>query len=106
MSKPKRILMVEDSAFQRKCLRIQLEAQGYEVVEAESGEQGELELRKEMPDAVLLDWDLPDIQGPELLRRWSRDPELRWIPVLMVTSHNDPESVLLALDSGAVDFLK
>jgi two-component system, cell cycle response regulator len=101
-----RILLVEDSAFQRKCLRLQLEAQSYEVREAATGEEAELEMHRSLPDAVLLDWDLPDIQGPELLLRWSRDPDLRWIPVLMVTSHGDPESLLHALDSGAVDFLR
>lgn len=100
-----RILLVEDSPFQRKYLRLQLEGQGYLVLEAATGEQAEAQMRSAPPDAVLLDWELPDIEGPQLLRRWGGDPQLRWVPVLMVTTHKDSASLIQALDSGAVDFL-
>jgi diguanylate cyclase (GGDEF)-like protein len=79
---------------------------GYDVVEAADGASAQALLEAGGIDAVVLDWELPDVNGPELLARWARDATLRWVPVLMITSHSEPERIRHALDLGAVDFLR
>lgn len=100
------ILVVEDSLVQRLSLRLLLDGYGYEVSEAATGAEADAAMRTAPPDAVLLDWELPDATGPELLARWVADSELRWIPVLMLTGHDQAEKVRDALDAGAADFLR
>jgi len=99
------ILIVEDAPTQRALLRFQLQSHGYGVVEAKCGEEARKLIETERIDAVLLDWELPDVEGITLLEEWTKDPELRWIPVLMVTAHGDANKLIRALDLGAVDFV-
>lgn len=103
---PKTVLIVEDSAAQRALLRRSLEQANYRVLEAASAQEAQDLALKTSPDAVLLGWDLPDSDGPEVLRRWKAHGELQWIPVLMLTSHTEPEKIHEALECGAVDFLR
>jgi len=63
-----RILLVEDSLSQRELMRDYIEGQGYEVQSAATGREAIDAVATEVPDAVLLDWELPDFQGPDLVR--------------------------------------
>ncbi len=103
--RPHTIFVVDDSRITRAVLRELLEAHGYRVEEAGSGVEARVKIGQVAPDAVLLDWELPDETGPELIKRWAADAELKWIPVLMFTSHKEPERIEYALDAGAVDFV-
>ena len=80
------ILVVEDNEKNRKLVRDVLTFKGYEVVEAETGEDGVRLARERVPKLVLMDIQLPGIDGIEALRRIRADETTRAIPVLAVTA--------------------
>ena len=81
-----RILVVEDNERNLKLVRDVLEYAGYDVIAASSGEQGVALARERMPDLVLMDLQLPEMDGTEALRRLRDDPLTRAIPVVAVTA--------------------
>jgi len=95
-------LIIDDEVQIRRLLSIVLEAEGYRVLEAESGRQGLSDVALRRPDVVLLDLGLPDIDGMDLLKRlreWSR------VPVLILSVRGGPEDKVAAMDSGADDYV-
>ena len=83
----KRILVVEDQDDNRRILRDLLTASGYELVEAVDGEQGLTAAEQERPDLILMDIQLPGIDGYEVTRRIKANEALRNIPIIAVTSY-------------------
>jgi two-component system cell cycle response regulator DivK len=83
----RRILVVEDNDDNRRILHDLLTHAGYEVVEAVTGSAGVLAAHRERPDLILMDVQLPDIDGYETTRLLKADPELSKIPVIAVTSY-------------------
>jgi two-component system cell cycle response regulator DivK len=83
----KRILVVEDQDDNRQIIRDLLSATDYEIMEAESGEQALEAVAKQRPDLILMDIQLPGIDGYEATRRIKADPALRSIPIIAVTSY-------------------
>ena len=84
----KKILLVEDQEDNRRIIRDLLSASGYELVEAASGEEGLAALeQQERPDLILMDIDLPGLNGYEVTRRIRTVPDLRKIPIIAVTSY-------------------
>jgi two-component system, cell cycle response regulator DivK len=83
----KRILIVEDTEDNRQILRDLLTAAGYDLLEAVDGEQGVARAKTEKPDLILMDIQLPQIDGYEATRRIKADPALRHIPIIAVTSY-------------------
>jgi two-component system KDP operon response regulator KdpE len=102
MSKTPRILAVDDEAAIRRFLRSGLGAQGYEVVEAESGEAALAAAMSEKPDLVVLDLGLPDIDGLEVLRRIRLTSP---VPVIVLSVRSDERGKVEALDLGADDYV-
>lgn len=100
----KRVLFVEDDAFIRDIASIKLSDNGFEVVVAENGEQARTKLEEELPDIVLLDLDLPDISGLELLKEMKNDPMRKMIPVIIFSNSDEPNIQQQSTDMGAVDF--
>lgn len=99
------ILVVDDDADHRTLLATYLAADGYPVVEADSGERA-LEIIAEQPVAlVLLDVMLPGLSGFDVCRRLKRDPKTAATPVVMVTALGDPTSRAKAFDSDADEFI-
>lgn len=82
----KRILVVEDQEDNRKIVRDLVTASGYELVEAATGEEGLEAAARERPDLILMDIQLPGIDGYEVTRRIKANPDLRHIPIIAVTS--------------------
>ena len=82
-----RILIVEDQDDNRKILRDLLGAAGFEVMEAVNGAEGVAATKRERPDLVLMDIQMPEMDGYEATRRIKGDPETAMIPVLVVTSY-------------------
>lgn len=82
----KRILVVEDHEDNRRILRDLLTSAGYEMIEAVTGAEGLAKARSHHPDLILMDIQLPEIDGYEATRRIKADPTLRLIPVFAVTS--------------------
>ena len=83
----KRILVIEDHEENRRLLRDLLTSFGYELIEAVTGEEGLTAAVAERPDLVLMDIQLPGIDGYETTRRIKQDPSLRQTPVIAVTSY-------------------
>jgi two-component system, cell cycle response regulator DivK len=83
----KRILVVEDTADNRQILRDVLSAAGYDLLEAVDGGAGVAMAAAHKPDLILMDIQLPVIDGYEATRRIKADPALRHIPVIAVTSY-------------------
>jgi two-component system, cell cycle response regulator DivK len=83
----KLILVAEDQEDNRQILRDLLGNAGYEMIEAEDGEQVLAQAAKHRPDLILMDVQLPLMDGYEATRRLKADPALRAIPVIVVTSY-------------------
>ncbi|MBX7127346.1 MAG: response regulator [Cyclobacteriaceae bacterium] len=96
------ILVVDDEPQIRKLLEISLEANGYKVLQAQSGKEGIMLAASHLPDLIILDLGLPDKNGHEVLR------ELRnWYnrPVLILSVIDHESDIVTALDEGAADYL-
>jgi two-component system cell cycle response regulator DivK len=83
----KRILVVEDQEDNRRILRDLLSSVGYEVVEAVSGEDGVRMAETQAPDLILMDIQLPGLDGYEATRRIKANAVLQQIPIIVVTSY-------------------
>jgi two-component system, cell cycle response regulator DivK len=83
----KLILVVEDQEDNRRILRDLLANAGYEMIEAEDGEQALVQAAKHRPDLILMDIQLPLLDGYEATRRIKADPALMAIPIIVVTSY-------------------
>src|SRR5262249_4131690 len=82
----KRILVVEDQEDNRQILRDLLGHSGYELMEAENGEEALAAVAKQRPDLILMDIQLPIMDGYEVTRRLKKDPDFKDIPIIIVTS--------------------
>ena len=96
------VLVVDDEPQIRRLLRVTLEANGYRVLEAATGQAGIVEAAQRRPDVVVLDLGLPDLDGATVLQRlreWSR------VPVIILTVCGAEDRKVAALDAGADDFV-
>lgn len=101
----KHILMVDDVKTNLKCAAEVLK-DTYEVTTARSGEQALFLLKEKIPDLILLDINMPDMDGYEVMERLKQDDELKDIPVVFLTAGTDRESEIKGLKMGAMDFLR
>jgi two-component system KDP operon response regulator KdpE len=96
------ILIIDDEAQIRRFLRITLEANGYQVHEAKTGQEGLTQAQQLRPDLVILDLGLPDMDGSvvlQKLREWTT------MPIIMLSVRDNDAAKIAALDSGADDYL-
>jgi two-component system, cell cycle response regulator len=100
-----RVLVVDDSAANRKLLEARLQDEYFEVVGAGSGAEAITLAQRWSPDIILLDVLMPVMDGFEACRRLKAQPATAHIPVVMVTSLNDQHERVRGLDAGADDFL-
>lgn len=100
-----KILLVDDSKSARYALRLQLQKQGAEVEMAESAEAAFEKLKGELPDAILMDHMMPGLNGFEALEVIREDPRTAAIPIIMCTSHEEPEFVATAQKKGVFGIL-
>lgn len=101
-----RILVVEDNERNLKLVRDVLQFAGYEVISARSGEQGVALAREQAPDLVLMDLQLPAMDGTEALRILRDDPRTREIPIVAVTAFAMKDDRERALDAGFDSYLE
>ena len=99
------ILVVDDNEINRDILVTRLISQGYQTLQAADGEQALAIVRRAVPDLILLDIMMPNIDGLEVCRRVKNDPALPFIPVILVTAKASPDSVVTGLDAGADEYL-
>ena len=102
----RRLLIVEDSPTMRRVMRRFLSSTGYEIFEAGNGEEALAVARRERPDVIMLDRQIPVLDGYGVLAALRDDPELGDVPVVLVTSHGEPEDVAEGLRRGAHDYLR
>jgi two-component system, cell cycle response regulator DivK len=101
----KHILIVEDQADNRRILRDLFANAGYELIEAESGEDALAALATSRPDLILMDIQLPVMDGYEATRRIRSDPELKSIPIIAVTSYALAGDEAKALAAGCSAYI-
>ena len=101
----KNCLVVDDSSVIRKVARRILEGLDFEISEAEDGEQALDVCRRHMPDAVLLDWNMPKMDGYEFLRALRRMPDGDRPKVVFCTTENDVAHIARALHAGANEYI-
>lgn len=97
-----RMLVIEDDPGIRRFLRVALEAQGFDLIEAASGKDGIAKAATANPDLVILDLGLPDIDGKDAIasiREWSQ------VPILILSVRQAEEEKVAALDAGANDYV-
>jgi DNA-binding response OmpR family regulator len=98
----RRILIVEDERRMARFIRLNLEHDGFQVVEAGTGQQGIQQLRDAFPDLILLDVMLPDIDGFDVLQTIR---EITDVPVIMLTAKGEEEDRVRGLEMGADDYV-
>jgi len=96
----KRILVIEDQEDNRRILRHLLGSVQYEVLEALTGEDGVALAERERPDLILMDIQLPGLDGYEATRRIKGNPALRHIPIIVVTSYALSGDDIKAFEAG------
>jgi len=99
------ILTVEDEPDVRELMVHNLSREGFDVDGTESGEEAIRLARSRVPNAILLDLMLPDIDGLEVCRRLKQDPRTSAIPILMVTARGEESDVVAGLELGADDYI-
>jgi len=101
MSRPT-ILVVEDEELMRRVLHVALRSQGYDVVEAATGNQALLKVRSANPDAIILDLGLPDMDGVEVASQVREEHET---PIIVLSARGEEQHQIRALDAGANDYV-
>lgn len=99
------VLVVDDDALNRRLLTATLAREGHRTTTATDGGEALAALREEPPDVILLDIEMPGIDGFEVLERIKGDEAVRHLPVIMISGIGDTESVVRCLEIGADDFL-
>ncbi len=101
----KTCLVVDDSSVIRKVARRILEGLDFQIVEAENGEEAIESCRKNLPDAILLDWNMPKMDGYDFLRALRRLPGGDRPKVVFCTTENDVAHIARALHAGANEYI-
>jgi len=99
------ILVVDDIVENRKMLTTLLTPMGYSIVEAADGEQALQKFEEVQPDLLLLDLNMPKLDGFEVCKRLKSNPETNMVPIIVITGLADDQNHLMALQNGADDFL-
>lgn len=102
---PPRVLLVEDEPAQRAVLAYNLEAEGFDVIQADNGEDALLLVSEEAPDIIILDWMMPKLSGIEVCRRLKMRPETRGIPIIMLSARAEEVDKIRGLETGADDYV-
>lgn len=99
------ILIVEDEPAQVEVLRYNLESEGFRTIVANDGQEAILLAEEEKPDAVILDWMLPEVSGIEVCRQLRAKGAMKQVPIIMLTARGEEGDRVHGLDSGADDYV-
>jgi two-component system KDP operon response regulator KdpE len=103
MSEKKRVaVVIEDDAQIRRFLKVTLEENGFKYLEADTAKKGLIQCETQMPDLIILDLGLPDLDGLEVIeqvREWTQ------VPIVVLSARGQEKDKVAALDSGADDYL-
>lgn len=101
----KKILLIDDSRSVLLKLKADIESMGYEVLTCGIAIQAFDMAKEYKPDCILTDYEMPEMQGPEICFQFKNDNDLRQIPILILTSKENDEYLIRALKKGADDFI-
>jgi two-component system cell cycle response regulator DivK len=96
----KRVLVIEDHEENRRIVRLLLGSAGIDMIEAVTGEEGVAKAEQDRPDLILMDIQLPGLDGYEATRRIKGNPALRHIPIIVVTSYALSGDDVKAFEAG------
>jgi DNA-binding response OmpR family regulator len=99
-----KILLIEDDKFLRTVLEKKLSAEGFEVVSAVDGDEALEKIISDKPDLILLDIILPKKSGFLVLENIKKDPELRKLPVIIISNLGQEEDIQKGLSLGAIEY--
>ena len=105
----RKILIVDDSLPMRSVIKKTIKASGYgasEFLEAENGKHALAVLQENWLDIVITDYNMPEMNGMELIQAMKKDDTLQTIPVLVITTEGSQQKVGEFIEKGAVDYLK
>jgi adenylate cyclase len=105
MHSPARILIVDDNETNRDILVTRLSKHGYETLQAADGEEALTSALQHQPDLMLLDVEMPKLDGFEVCRRLKKDPAMRFMPIILCTARAASQDVVTGLDAGADEYL-
>jgi two-component system chemotaxis response regulator CheY len=101
-----RVLVIDDSRAVRMVIGRIMRELGFEVHEAGNGREGLEQLgRMERPDVILVDWNMPEVNGLEFIAAVRRNPAYEATPIIMVTTETEMNQVVRALESGASEYI-
>ncbi|MEY4982630.1 MAG: phosphate regulon transcriptional regulatory protein PhoB [Pseudomonadota bacterium] len=100
-----KVLLVEDEFAQREVLVYNLEAEGFDVIQADNGEDAMMLVDEDHPDIIILDWMMPKLSGIEVCRRLKMRPETRSIPIIMLSARAEEVDRVRGLETGADDYV-
>ncbi|MBC8432307.1 MAG: response regulator [Desulfobacterales bacterium] len=101
-----KVLIVDDFATMRRILRNILKQIGFtDITEADDGSTALKELKKEKYDLILSDWNMPEMQGIDLLNTMKADDELKSIPFIMVTAEAQKDNIVGAVKAGVSSYI-
>ncbi|MCI0469576.1 MAG: response regulator, partial [Nitrospirae bacterium] len=100
-----KIIVADDDPDIRDVLSLTLSEENYEVIEAENGEEALKAIHTKSPDLVLLDYQMPILNGREVCRLIKKDILLRHVPIIMVTGKGDIDDKIGGIDAGADDYV-
>ena len=102
---PARVLIVDDERHNRDLIEVMLAAEGFQLVQAASGEEALAAIARQRPDLILLDVMMPGMSGYEVAAKIKASATTKSIPIIMVTALDNREAKMLGLSAGAEDFL-
>jgi two-component system alkaline phosphatase synthesis response regulator PhoP len=105
MSQKAKVLIVDDEPNNVDFLEQALEDSGYQLITATNGQEALNKIQSEQPDIILLDLNMPIMDGFTVLAKVKEDPNLRDIPVIIISSEQESKSVVKGIKQGAEDYL-
>ena len=105
MSQKAKILIVDDEPNNVDFLEQALEDSGYQLITATNGQEALNKIQNEQPDLILLDLNMPVMDGFTVLAKVKEEPNLRDIPVIIISSEHESKSVVKGIKQGAEDYL-
>ena len=100
-----RVLIVDDEPMTRNLLRLMLERAGFEISEAEDGLKALMILAEELPDVLLLDVMMPNLDGLTVCTKLREQPETSLLPIILLSARTGSEAVKLGMAAGATRYL-
>ena len=100
----KKIMLVEDDVYIRDVTATRLQNEAFEIISASSGEDALSKVSSNKPDLVLMDLDLPDMYGLEVMSEMKKDQALAQVPFIIFSNNDAPEIIQKVISSGANDF--